>query len=183
MYFQSRQPRIATCRCRRLSASQLAPASIAALLIAAAPSRSAYINSPIAAAPSVAYDLAQCNKNMGCCNSAPTAPENIIPDPGEAEPCTFSLKSAGMMSSDYIAYQGEETSDKEKKWFFVNKTGSMWGGDAVIEIENFVRGGNPEKPNQGEISYRCAFDSSPNFQKHFKAPSSEFSPSQITSDG
>ena len=112
---------------------------------------------------------------MGCCNSAPTAPENIIPDPGEAEPCTFSLKSAGMMSSDYIAYQGEETSDKEKKWFFVNKTGSMWGGDAVIEIENFVRGGNPEKPNQGEISYRCAFDSSPNFQKHFKAPSSEFS--------
>ena len=51
----------------------------------------------------------------------------------------------------------------------------MWGGDAVIEIENFVRGGKPEKRNQGEISYRCAFDSSPNFQKHFKAPSSEFS--------
>ena len=78
---------------------------------------------------------------MGCCNSAPTAPENIIPDPGEAEPCTFSLKSAGMMSSDYIAYQGEETSDKEKKWFFVNKTGSMWGGDAVIEKIGFLKPG------------------------------------------
>ena len=35
---------------------------------------------------------------MGCCNSVPTAPDVIIPDPLEQEGCTFSLKSAGMMS-------------------------------------------------------------------------------------
>ena len=112
---------------------------------------------------------------MGCCESTPAAPEVIIPDPGEQEECTFSIKSAGMMSSDYLAYQGDSTDDKEKKWQFINKTGSLWSGDAVIEIENFVRGGNPEKPNQGEISWRCNFDSSPEFQKHHKSPSSGFS--------
>ena len=44
---------------------------------------------------------------MGCCESAPTAPEVIIPDPGEQEACTFSIiKSAGMMSSgSFLAYQ------------------------------------------------------------------------------
>ena len=112
---------------------------------------------------------------MGCCESAPTAPEVIIPDPGETEACTFSIKSAGMMSSDYLAYQGESTDDNEKKWQFINKSGSFWGGDAVIEIENFVRGGNEEKPDQGQISWRCAFNSTPSFEKHFKAPSSGFS--------
>ena len=89
-----------------------------------------------------------------------------IPDPGEQEACCWrglEIKSAGMMSSDYLAYQGDSTDDKEKKWQFINKTGSLWSGNAVIEIENFVRGGNPEKPNQGE-PWRCNFDSSPEFR-------------------
>ena len=107
---------------------------------------------------------------MGCCGSTPDAPENIIPDPGEQEACQFSLKSAGMLSSDYLAYKGDSTDDKEKRWFFVNKTGSMWGGDAIIEIENFVRGGNAEKPKQGEVSWVCDFNSSPTFQKQHMPP-------------
>lgn len=112
---------------------------------------------------------------MGCCGSTPDAPENIIPDPGEQEACQFSLKSAGMLSSDYLAYRGDGTDDKEQRWFFVNKTGSMWSGDAIIEIENFVRGGNPEKPKQGEVSWVCNFDSTPHFRKQYKSPSSDFS--------
>ncbi len=112
---------------------------------------------------------------MGCCGSAPAAPENIIPDPGPTEPCVFTLKSMGMMSSDYIAYQGEDTDDAEKRWQFVNKTGSLFGGDAVIAIENFVRGGNPDKPSEGEIGWTCKFNSTPKFQKQFKSPSSDFS--------
>tara|TARA_B110000971_G_scaffold211395_1_gene239650 strand:+ start:340 stop:636 length:297 start_codon:yes stop_codon:yes gene_type:complete len=50
----------------------------------------------------------------------------------------------------------------------------MWSGDAVIDIENFTRGGNEEKPNQGEISWHASFCSSPEFEKHHKAPSTEF---------
>ena len=36
--------------------------------------------------------------SMGCCNSAPAAPDVVMPDPMEGEACTFSLKKAGMMS-------------------------------------------------------------------------------------
>jgi len=97
-----------------------------------------------------------------------------MPDPGETEACTFSLKKAGMMSKDYIAYKGEETENDADKWFFVNKTGSMWGGDCVVDIENFLRGGNPEKPNQGQISWHAEFNSTPEFQKQHKAPSTDF---------
>ena len=41
----------------------------------------------------------------------------------------------------------------------------------MLEIENFVRGGNPEEPNQGEITWRCNF-LSPEFKKHQKSKSS-----------
>ena len=58
---------------------------------------------------------------MGCFNSTPTAPEEIIPDPGEAEACQFSIKKAGMMSQDKLAFQGDSTDDDTKKWFFINK--------------------------------------------------------------
>ena len=91
---------------------------------------------------------------MGCCESTPTAPDVIIPDPGETEACVFTLKSMGMMSKDYVAYQGADTSDDTKKWQFVNKTGSIFGwGGAEIDIENFVRGGNPEKVSQSSRSH------------------------------
>ena len=57
----------------------------------------------------------------------------------------LSYSSAPRSAKDYVAYQGEDTSDDTKKWQFVNKSGSMFGGDAIIDIENFVRGGNPDK--------------------------------------
>ena len=53
---------------------------------------------------------------MGCCNSVPTAPDVIIPDPAEGEACTFALKKAGMMTSDYVAYKGEDVADDTQKW-------------------------------------------------------------------
>ena len=52
---------------------------------------------------------------MGCCESTPTAPEVILPDPGEDEACEFTLKKAGMISSDYLCYQGD-TTENDKKW-------------------------------------------------------------------
>merc|ERR1711916_180201 len=113
--------------------------------------------------------------NMGCCSSVPVAPDNIIPDPGDAEQCTFTLKSAGMLSSDYLAYKGESADDDQARWFFVNKTGTFWGGDAIVEIENFVRGNNEEKPNQGEILWTAKFNDKPQFQQHLKEKSSPFS--------
>ena len=112
---------------------------------------------------------------MGCCESTPDAPEIIIPDPGDTECCTFSVESAGMMSNDSIIYRGQDVDDKEQRWFFMNKTGSIFSGSAVIELENFLRGGNPDKPNQGEVMWTANFDSSPQFAKHFKSPSTAFS--------
>ena len=37
-----------------------------------------------------------------------------------------------------------------------------------------MRGDNPEKPDQGQISWRCVFDSTPTFEKQHKSPSSDF---------
>ena len=66
-------------------------------------------------------------RNVGCCysccESAPSAPKEIIPDPDEITPCVFTLKSMGMLSKNYVAYQGEDTSDNTKKWQFVHKKG------------------------------------------------------------
>ena len=103
---------------------------------------------------------------MGCCSSTPTAPDVILPDPSESEACTFSLLKSGMFGGDYVAYKDEGTDDETKKWQFVNKTGSIWGGDAVIDIENFVRGGNPDKPKQGEVRTQSTHKSTKHAQEH-----------------
>jgi len=113
-------------------------------------------------------------KNMGCCESIPDAPEEIIPDPGEVEQCTFSVASMGMMSNDYVVYKGSESGDKNLRWFFLNKTGSMWNSGATVELENFVRGENEDKPNQGQVLWTATFDQSPTFEKQFKSPSSDY---------
>ena len=125
---------------------------------------------------------------VGCWESVPTAPEEIIPDPGRTEACVFTLKSTGLLSRDYVAYRGESTGsrrccqdstskerarvfgDATKKWQFVNKSGSLFEGDAIIDIENFLRGGNPDKPDQGEVGWHCEFNSSPYFEKNNPHP-------------
>mmetsp|Transcript_38735 Transcript_38735/g.124174 ORF Transcript_38735/g.124174 Transcript_38735/m.124174 type:complete len:141 (+) Transcript_38735:59-481(+) len=105
---------------------------------------------------------------MGCCASTPTAPEVLLADPGPTEPQTFTLKSAGMLSSDFVAFKGEAV-DPQLKWFFVNKTGSFWGGGAcTVDMENFVRGGNPDKPKQGQVLWSATFDESPTFDQRLK---------------
>jgi len=111
---------------------------------------------------------------MGCCESIPDAPKNIIPDPGEKEAIVCAIDSVGMMSSDYQVWQGENTTDEEMRWFFLNKTGSVWSGAAVIDLENFKRGGNSEQPNKGEVLYSAKFEGSPQFERQYKSPTSEF---------
>mmetsp|Transcript_7284 Transcript_7284/g.30213 ORF Transcript_7284/g.30213 Transcript_7284/m.30213 type:complete len:311 (-) Transcript_7284:51-983(-) len=100
---------------------------------------------------------------MGCCESTPTAPDVILDDPGEGEPCTFTLASTGTFSSDFTAYKGE-TTDPEAKWYFVNKTSGRSG--ARVDIETFRRGGDPEHPNRGEILWSATFDGTPPFSQH-----------------
>jgi hypothetical protein len=109
---------------------------------------------------------------MGCCESIPTAPDVILPDPDETSSQVFSLKSMGMFTSDKLAYQGEATDDDTKKWYFVNKTGS--GNSCIVELENFSRGGNEAKPEQGQILWSCSFDDSPQFQKQYKSATNTY---------
>lgn len=66
---------------------------------------------------------------------------------------------------------------EDKKWLFINKTGSFWGGDCVVDVENFVRGENPEKPNQGQVSWRAKFKEKPQFDQRPKSqPGGLFAP-------
>ena len=51
----------------------------------------------------------------------------------------------------------------------------MFSSDCRVDLENFVRGGNPEKTSQGQVTWSAQFDSSPDFQKQHKAPSTDFS--------
>jgi len=37
-----------------------------------------------------------------------------------------------------------------------------------VEVENFVRGGNPDKMSQGEVLWKAAFDGSPKFEQRVK---------------
>jgi len=111
---------------------------------------------------------------MGCGASAPKAPEVIIPDPG-FEQCVFAIRSSGLFSDDHTVYQGE-TDDDSKKWFFINKTGSFWTGNAEVMLENFQRGWNPEKPQQGQVLWSAQFSDKPDFQKFHKAPTIVYNP-------
>jgi hypothetical protein len=109
---------------------------------------------------------------MGCCESVAQAPVEIIPDPAEDETCTFSIGRVGMLSSDYVAYQGPDNSIEERKWFFINKTGSIFGGVCEIHLENFIRGKIPDAPEKGEVLWKATFDSTPRFERHYKSPQS-----------
>ena len=65
---------------------------------------------------------------LGACELAPTAPEVIIPDPGEQEACTFSIiKSAGMMSSGGYRSRTRATArTTRRRWGSTFKKGSLW---------------------------------------------------------
>lgn len=95
-------------------------------------------------------------------NSVPPVPKVIIPDPGFEGSFTFTLKKRNFISSDYEAYQGQEAVE-EARWLFVNKSGSIFKREARIDIENYIRGGNPEKPKQGQLLFSAGFDDKPRF--------------------
>jgi len=80
---------------------------------------------------------------MGCGNSAPKV---IIPDPTPGQECKVLFKKTGMMSRDQYVYQDM---DKEKKWLLMDKEGSLFSNPTYV-LENFVRGKNPNKKDQGE---------------------------------
>jgi len=80
---------------------------------------------------------------MGCGNSAP---KEIIPDPTPGQECKVLFKKTGMLSRDQFVYQDM---NKEKKWLLMDKEGSLFSNPSYV-LENFVRGKNPDKKNEGE---------------------------------
>jgi len=80
---------------------------------------------------------------MGCGNSAPAV---IIPDPTPGQECKVLFKKTGMLSRDQFVYQDQ---DKEKKWLLMDKEGNLFSNPSYV-LENFVRGKNPDKKNEGE---------------------------------
>jgi len=80
---------------------------------------------------------------MGCGTSVPKV---IIPDPTPGQECKVLFKKTGMMSRDQYVYQDL---DKEKKWLLMDKEGSLFSNPTYV-LENFVRGKNPNKKNEGE---------------------------------
>jgi len=80
---------------------------------------------------------------MGCGTSVP---KEIIPDPTPGQNCKVLFKKTGMMSRDQYVYQDL---DKEKKWLLMDKEGSLFSNPTYV-LENFVRGKNPDKKNEGE---------------------------------
>ena len=94
---------------------------------------------------------------MGCCMSRSKAPAVIIPDPGEDESCVFTIKSRGWMSYEYEVFQGGLPVDETHKWFYITREGTFWGGTSSLNLENYQRGDNPEKPLQGQVLWSAAF--------------------------
>jgi hypothetical protein len=80
---------------------------------------------------------------MGCGTSVPKV---IIPDPTPGQECKVLFKKTGMMSRDQYVYQDM---DKEKKWLLMDKEGSLFSNPTYV-LENFVRGKNPNKKDEGE---------------------------------
>ena len=134
------------------------------------------------------------------CDVTPDVPENIIPDPDNGtrpnppparqavrshadrlatragctgEPCEFTVKRAGWsgLSRDYQAFKGLDDPAEENRWLFLNKTGSTFGGNCKIAIENFIRE-NPDDPKLGQILWEADFIDSPYFQQYLRVPES-----------
>lgn len=68
------------------------------------------------------------------------------------------------MSSEYIVYQGEQA-DEAAKWLLLSKNGSTFERATTIELENFVRGSNPEDRKKGELLWACALGDKPEFKQ------------------
>jgi len=106
-----------------------------------------------------------------CCGTrdvVPDAPDVIIPDPEEDEQIVVTIDQAAIASRDYLAYRGLGTEDRNERWFFLNKSGSKWGGNVQMEVENFVRGLDPNDENKGQVLWRSDFIDQPFFQQQLR---------------
>lgn len=103
----------------------------------------------------------------------PDAPENIIPDPVEGQPCEFTIKRTGWSgySRDFEAYRGLGEPAEENRWLFLNKSGSTWGGMCKMAIENYIRE-KPDNPKEGQILWEANFIDTPYFQQYLRVPES-----------
>lgn len=106
----------------------------------------------------------------GCCSgdSLPDVPAVIKPDPAMAGNITFVTKRLGMWGRDYSVhenvYPDNKEQVKEQMWLWLNKSD---GG--IIDVENFVRGKNPDLPNKGEVLYSATVTERPYFEQ-FQRP-------------
>ena len=66
------------------------------------------------------------------------------------------------------ACRGLGTEDRNERWFFLNKSGSKWGGNVQMEVENFVRGLDPNDENKGQVLWRSDFIDQPFFQQQLR---------------
>ena len=105
------------------------------------------------------------------------APEVIIPDPAETEVCTFTVKRTAIGARDYTAYKGNKPKPElPDSWYFLNKSGSKWGGNVCIEVENFVRGLVEGDPDKGQVMWRADVRDAPIFQQQLRSMGSPYAP-------
>eukprot|EP00636_Phaeomonas_parva_P001144 CAMPEP_0118882272 /NCGR_PEP_ID=MMETSP1163-20130328/21551_1 /TAXON_ID=124430 /ORGANISM="Phaeomonas parva, Strain CCMP2877" /LENGTH=300 /DNA_ID=CAMNT_0006819267 /DNA_START=62 /DNA_END=964 /DNA_ORIENTATION=- len=97
---------------------------------------------------------------MGCCESTPDVPDNIIPDPDYDGSQTFTIKRLSMFNSDCEALRGHNPDGDNDRWFFLNK--SKDSGSAIIEVENYVRD-DEENPKKGQVLWSASFTDRPQF--------------------
>jgi len=113
----------------------------------------------------------------GCCcfgcDSTPDVPENIIPDPENGEVCEFTIQRCGWtgFSRDCQAFKGLGEAEEANRWLFLNKSGSTWGGNCKMAVENFIRE-KPDNPKEGQILWEADFVDSPYFQQYLRVPDS-----------
>ena len=105
------------------------------------------------------------------CDVTPDVPEEIIPDPENGMPCEFTIERCGWsgFSRDYQAFRGLGDPEESNRWLFLNKTGSTFGGDCTIALENFIRE-KEDKPKEGQILWEASFVDTPYFQQYIRNP-------------
>mmetsp|Transcript_1356 Transcript_1356/g.3157 ORF Transcript_1356/g.3157 Transcript_1356/m.3157 type:complete len:284 (+) Transcript_1356:72-923(+) len=113
---------------------------------------------------------------MGCCESTPEVPEEIIPDP--EGPCHFIVQSCSMFNKDYEVFRDEV--DQSQRWLFLNKEGKGNSGKAYIDLENYVRT-DEANPKKGEVLWRAKYDEHPDFKQQYG--DSDSSSDGFSSDG
>ena len=87
------------------------------------------------------------------------------------------IKQTAWLSRDYTVYSNPEQHTKgencirDNSWFFLNKSGDR-GGKVCVELENFVRGKDPNNAKRGQLLWRADFTERPHFWQNVREPGS-----------